>query len=365
VSTETLASGRYEIERVLGHGAMSKVVLARDAELGRHVAIKVLDESLAADDSFRTRFTREARNAAALGHPNVVTVFDVASAEEQPYIVMEYVDGRTLHERLRADGPLRPNEVRAIALQVCAGLEHAHEHGIVHRDLKPGNLIERSDGTVKIADFGIARAADTTSLTEAGTIIGTAAYLAPEQAEGGVVSPATDVYALGIVLYELLNGKRPWQIETLADLARPKTEPLPDLPEHVPPDLRDVIARCLAPDPADRPQSAGEVAALLEGREDVAATVVLPRAQRHAASRRRRAERPRRPRPAGFWPAALLAALVLGLGALGLVVFNDGDDGDAVESPRPQRVELPPNAPTPEEDARNLAEWLRENSRGR
>jgi serine/threonine-protein kinase len=332
---------------------MAKVLLARDAELGRPVAVKLLDESLVADQSFRARFTREARLAAALSHPNVVTVFDAGEAEGRPFIVMEYVEGRTLDDRLR-EGPLPPEEVRSIALQVCAGLEHAHAHGLVHRDLKPGNLIQRSDGTVKIADFGIARGDEATELTEAGTIVGTAAYLAPEQADSGPITARTDLYALGVLLYELLTGRRPWKIESLADLARRREQPSAPLPEHVPLGLRDVVERCLAPEPADRPASAAEVAAMLDSRDD-AATVVLPR----AAARRR----PQRRRASPAWPIAILAALVLGLGALGLALMQDDDGGDTARDPAPAQLQPIPDGATPSEDARNLSDWLRENAR--
>jgi serine/threonine-protein kinase len=349
VTVETIAAGRYSVERVLGGGAMAKVLLARDAELGRPVAVKLLDDSLAADESFRARFTREARHAAALSHPNVVTVFDAGEAEGRPYIVMEYVEGRTLDDRLRAEGALAPDEVRRIARQVCAGLEHAHVHGLVHRDLKPGNLIERSDGTVKIADFGIARGDDATDLTEAGTIVGTAAYLAPEQAESGPITPRTDLYALGVVLYELLTGRRPWKIESLSDFTRRRGQPPPPLPEHVPGGLRRVVEQCLAWEPTDRPTSAAEIATQLDARDD-AATVVM----RRAPARRR----PPRRRAAPVWPAAILAALVLALGALGIALLQD--DGGTPTTPQ---VEPIPDGATPSEDARNLSDWLRENSR--
>ena len=356
MSVETIASGRYRVERVLGGGAMAKVVLARDAELGRAVAVKVLDESLATDESFRARFSREARLAASLSHPNLVTVFDAGEAEGRPYIVMEYVEGLTLEERLRNDGPLPPEEVRRVALQVCAGLEHAHAHGLVHRDLKPGNLIERTDGTVKIADFGIARGDGATELTEAGTIVGTAAYLAPEQAQGGDITPRSDLYAFGVVLYELLTGRRPWQIESLSDLARRHTEPPPALPEHVPPGLRAVVERCLAADPVDRPASAADVAGML-GAADDQATVVI----RRAAPRRP----PRRRGMSPVWPIALLSALVLGLAALGLALAQGDGDGGSSEgrTPTSAQVEPIPDGATPAEDARNLSDWLRENSR--
>jgi len=362
VSVAAIAGGRYRVERVLGGGAMAKVVLAHDSELDRRVAIKLLDERVAADPSFRARFTREARLAAALSHPNIVTVFDAGQGDDgSPYIVMEYVDGWTLQQRLRDEGALEPAEVRRIALQVCSGLEHAHAHGMIHRDLKPGNLIERVDGTVKIADFGIARADHATELTEAGTILGTAAYLAPEQAEAGTVTPATDVYALGVALYELLTGRRPWQVESLSDLARRRFEPPPAFPAHVPADLEDAITRSLAYDPVARPASASEFASLLTPAEREPATVVLPRAE----ARRPAPVRPRRS------PATLLAltlsALVLVLAGLGLAIARNGDGGDgAAERRQPTQapsVEPVPDGATPAEDARNLSEWLRENSR--
>jgi eukaryotic-like serine/threonine-protein kinase len=360
VSTETIAGGRYRVERSLGHGAMANVVLAHDEELGRLVAIKLLDEQLAEAGDFRARFTREGRLAAGLSHPNVVTVFDAGEAEGLPYIVMEYVDGATLEERLRAEAALNPDEVRAIAQQVAAGLEHAHAQGLVHRDLKPGNLIQRSDGTVKIADFGIARGSQGTQLTEAGAIVGTAAYLAPEQAEGGRATPRSDVYALGVVLYELLTGERPWRVDSLADLGRRRTEPVPELPSRVPADLRQAIARALEPDPDDRPSGAAEFAALLgQPKDDDAATMVLPRA--------RRARTPRGRRPLATWLALGLAAVLLVLALVGVValVADDGGGGAANEQPpASQRVEPVADGATPSEDARNLADWLRENAGG-
>jgi eukaryotic-like serine/threonine-protein kinase len=354
LSVETLSSGRYRVERVLGNGAMASVVLAHDEELDRLVAVKLLDERLAADESFRARFAREARVAAALSHPNVVTVFDVGEHDGRPFIVMEHVEGRTLEERLRREGPLPADEVRRIARQVCSGLEHAHAQGLIHRDLKPANLIERDDGTIKIADFGIARAAETT-LTETGTILGTAAYLAPEQAEGREVTQATDLYGLGVVLYELLTGERPWEVESLAALASRGTEPAPEPPPDAPADLRAAIARCLAPDAADRPTSAGEVADLLD-RQPEAATVVLPNARR---ARARRGWSP------ATWAALLAGVLLLGLGAFGLALAATGDDGDSVQGQggtTAARVEPIPDGATPAEDARNLSDWLRENS---
>jgi serine/threonine protein kinase len=354
MSVETIADGRYEIQRVLGDGAMAKVLLAHDAELGREVALKLLDEGLAADPTFRARFAREARVAAGLSHPNVVTVFDVGETDGRPFIVMELVTGRTLDERLRRDGALSANDVLAIARQVCAGLEHAHANGLVHRDLKPGNLIERDDGTVKIADFGIARPVEGTELTETGTIVGTAAYLAPEQAEAGRLTPATDLFALGVVLYELLTGRQPWKVDSLASLARRGDATPPELPRGTPPGLRTAIERCLRQDPEDRPSSAAEVSGLLDERDEDA-TVVIP----GATPRRRRT---RRSTASLLAIAAGLLLLVVVLAALGLALRTGGDSG---EPPAPAQVQPIQEGATPSEDARNLADWLRENARSR
>lgn len=353
MSAETIADGRYRVERVLGTGAMANVLLAHDAELGREVAVKLLNEGLAADPNFRARFAREARVAAGLSHPNVVTVFDVGEDDGRPFIVMELVSGRTLEERLRSDGALGASDVLAIARQVCDGLEHAHANGLVHRDLKPGNLIERDDGTVKIADFGIARAVEGTELTEAGTVVGTAAYLAPEQAEAGTVTPATDLFALGAVLYELLTGRQPWKVDSLAQLAARRNAPPPELPADTPSGLRTAIERSLLPDPHDRPASAAEFARLLDGRDlDADATVVIPRARP-----RRRKRRSLAPHFAVAAGVVLLALAVLGV-ALGL-----SDDGSNPPDTIPAQVQPIPDGATASEDARNLASWLRENAR--
>ena len=355
MSAETIAGGRYQVERVLGEGAMATVVCAQDQELDRLVAVKLLDERLAADETFRARFAREARVAAALSHPNVVGVFDVGEEDGRPFIVMEYIDGRTLADRLRAEGPLPPEEVRRIGLEVAAGLEHAHTQGMIHRDLKPGNLIERPDGTVKIADFGIARAVEGTELTDAGTIVGTAAYLAPEQAEGGEVTPATDVFGVGVVLYELLTGRHPWKVDSLEALAGRGSAPPPELPPSTPPGLQAAILRALESDPSDRPGSAAELAALLdEAPEDATAVMRRPPLRRQARAGGR------------TWLAALLGALVLGLAALGVALLaTDGDGGGGTAKPTTQaQVEPIADGATPAEDARNLADWLRENASG-
>jgi serine/threonine-protein kinase len=334
---------------------MAKVLLAEDGELGRQVAVKLLDEQLARDAAFRARFAREARVAASLSHPNVVGVYDVGESDGRPFIVMEHVEGRTLEERLRHEGALPAAEVCRIGRQICAGLEHAHAAGLVHRDLKPGNLIERSDGTIKIADFGIARLIEGTELTEAGTIVGTAAYLAPEQAGDGEITPASDVFALGVLLYELLTGTQPWKVDSLAELAGRASAPRPELPPETPWALREAVERSLETDPAARP-TVDELADLLAAPDDDA-TLVLPRTAPGGAPRRGRRERRGVSRAA--WAALIVSAALL-LAALAAVVAtgggDDGSSGTTVPDVRPLQ-----DGPTPTEDARNLAEWLRAN----
>ncbi|HET8895533.1 MAG TPA: serine/threonine-protein kinase [Gaiellaceae bacterium] len=270
---------RYTVERKLGRGGMATVYLARDTVLDRPVALKVLAEHLADDDAFRERFLREARLAAKFVHPNVVQVYDADEDERGPFIVMEYVDGHTLADELKRRGRLPPAEAVGIGIQVCAALEAAHEAGLVHRDIKPQNILLRPDGRVKIADFGIARSLDATRHTEIGTVLGTAAYLAPEQARGETVTPAADIYSLGVVLYELLTGRTPFEADTLPELLLKREQgalvPPRDLAPDVPIALERVVMRCLALEPQHRPASAAELARALEGGTDEPPTVPM------------------------------------------------------------------------------------------
>jgi eukaryotic-like serine/threonine-protein kinase len=355
MSPAPVAGERYRIERRLGGGGMASVHVGRDTELDRAVAVKLLADNLAGDTEVRERFVREAQVAARLAHPNVVAVYDAGEEDGRPYIVMEYVEGETLADTLRRRGPLPPEEAVELVAQACAGLEHAHAAGLVHRDVKPQNLLLRADGTLKVADFGIARATEGTRLTQAGTILGTAAYLAPEQAAGEEVGPPADVYALGAILYELLAGRPPYQLDSLAELARRQAgEPVPpvrDLASQVPAELEDVVMRALARLPEYRPRSAGQLARELRaavGDRDTepleAPTEVL-----------------RRPRGTFRSPRALAAAAVAVLCALALGIAAGARSGDGAPPP-PAGVEPVPRAGTPEEQARNLAEWLRRNA---
>src|SRR5919197_4274884 len=221
---------RYELDRRLGHGGMATVYRAHDRKLDREVAIKLLADNLAGDDEVRKRFSREARLAAKLDHPNVVQVFDVGDDDGRPFIVMEYVDGGTVGDRLKRRGrSLATNEALQLLCQLCEGLGHAHSKKLVHRDIKPQNLLLReSDGCLKITDFGIARAAEeTTRLTRPGKVIGTDRYMAPEQLADGKTTPGVDVYACGVVADEMLPDSRE-------------------------PELREIVERCLRLEPDDR-----------------------------------------------------------------------------------------------------------------
>jgi eukaryotic-like serine/threonine-protein kinase len=264
---DTLFDGRYRIQRKLGAGGMADVYLAEDQELGRRVAIKILNGRHANDAQFIERFRREAKNAAALNHPNIVSIYDRGNAEDTYYIAMEFLDGRTLKELIVSRGAAPVNVAIEYARQILSALRFAHRHGIVHRDIKPHNVLVDSEGRVKVTDFGIARAG-TSQMTETGSIVGTAQYLSPEQARGGEVDQRSDLYSLGIVLYELLTGKTPFDGDTPVEIAMKHLSNAPKPPStlraDIPPELDMVVLRALAKNPDDRYQSADEMEADLE-----------------------------------------------------------------------------------------------------
>jgi beta-lactam-binding protein with PASTA domain/tRNA A-37 threonylcarbamoyl transferase component Bud32 len=261
---DTLFDGRYRIVRKIGAGGMANVYLAEDQELGRRVAIKILNDRHANDDQFVERFRREAKNAAALSHPNIVSIYDRGEAEGTYYIAMEYLEGRSLKELIVGRGPAPVNIAIEYARQILSALRFAHRHGIVHRDIKPHNVLVDGEGRVKVTDFGIARAG-TSQMTEAGSIVGTAQYLSPEQARGTNVDQRSDLYSLGVVLYELLTGEAPFEGDTPVEVAMKHLSTVPDAPSTHRPDLpREldlVVLRALAKDPEDRYQSAEEMEA--------------------------------------------------------------------------------------------------------
>ena len=351
MSTVPTDLGRYRLDRTLGSGGMAIVYLAHDRELGRAVAVKLLADNLANDPTFRDRFLREAQLAAPLSHPNVVRVYDSGQDDDcRPYIVMEYVEGGSLADALARDGALSPARVVAVARDCCSGLAYAHAAGLVHRDLKPQNLLLDLDGRVKIADFGIARTLDDgTSLTLTGSVLGTAGYLAPEQAGGAQVTAAADIYGLGVTLHQLATGTMP---------GLDASQPLPD-------PLRSAVAGCLDPDPARRP-SAEALAAML----DEPATLVAPRAATAATLVGPPRVAPRHVTPArgvrnGRLAAVLLAVLI---GAV-IVILAATSGGSGPPTPaahhhqaRQRAVAAIPNGATPAAQARLLARWLRQHA---
>jgi beta-lactam-binding protein with PASTA domain/predicted Ser/Thr protein kinase len=259
--------GRYLIVRKLGAGGMADVFLAEDQELGRRVAIKILNDRHASDEQFVERFRREAKNAAGLSHPNIVQIYDRGTAEGTYYIAMEYLDGRSLKELIVGRGPAPIKLAIEYTREILAAVGFAHRHGIVHRDIKPHNVLCGPEGRLKVTDFGIARSG-ASQMTEVGSIIGTAQYLSPEQARGAPVEQSSDLYSVGVVLYELLTGQVPFTGDTPLEIAMKHLSTVPkppsDLREEVPHDLDLVVLRALAKQPADRYQSAEEMDADLK-----------------------------------------------------------------------------------------------------
>ena len=324
-----ILSGRYEIGDRLGSGGMSSVHQATDLILERTVAVKILAEHLSDDERFVARFRREALAVAKLIHPNIVQVYDTGIDDGRHYIVMEYVQGRSGAQILQRHGPLDAETTAEIGAQACAGLDYAHRRGIIHRDVKPGNLmvvggpVGGGEMTIKLTDFGIARAVEQTRITQVGSVVGTAAYLSPEQVRGEEATPATDVYALGVVLYQFLTGRLPYEGSTLAELAVRQQNERPLPPSTYNDEVPETLGARGAAGPGGRPQpplrqrrrarrrparsgmQGEDVTLPLE--EGTAATNVLGRRDRRPAA----STRPRRPstarrsprRPGARWPA--------------------------------------------------------------
>jgi beta-lactam-binding protein with PASTA domain/predicted Ser/Thr protein kinase len=269
-----LLGGRYELGEVLGYGGMAEVHIGRDVRLGRDVAIKLLRPDLARDPSFQGRFRREAQSAASLNHPSIVAVYDTGedshNGTSTPFIVMEYVEGRTLREVLEAEGRLLPQRALEITAQICAALDQAHRAGLVHRDVKPGNVMLTPSGEVKVMDFGIARAVtgSASTMTQTAAVIGTAHYLSPEQARGEHVDARSDVYSTGCLLYELLTGGPPFSGDSAVAVAyqHVREEPVPPsrIEPDVPPALDAIVLKAMAKNAANRYQTAGEMRADIE-----------------------------------------------------------------------------------------------------
>ncbi|MFC9549804.1 Stk1 family PASTA domain-containing Ser/Thr kinase [Rhodococcus sp. NPDC056960] len=269
MTTPRNLSSRYELGEILGFGGMSEVHLARDVRLSRDVAIKVLRADLARDPTFYLRFRREAQNAAALNHPAIVAVYDTGEAETEagplPYIVMEYVDGDTLRDIVRGEGPMAPRRAMEVISDVCAALDFSHRNGIVHRDVKPANVMINRAGAVKVMDFGIARAISDASspMTQTAAVIGTAQYLSPEQARGEQVDARSDVYSLGCVLFEILTGEPPFKGDSPVAVAYQHVREDPQTPSVVNPDipreLDSVILKAMSKNPANRYQTAADM----------------------------------------------------------------------------------------------------------
>jgi len=269
MSTPRLLSNRYELGETLGYGGMSEVHHGHDVRLGREVAIKILRADLARDPQFQERFRREAQNAAALNHPAIVAVYDTGEANTEfgplPYIVMEYVEGRTLRDIVKTEGPMSQKRAMEVMADVCAALDFSHRHGIVHRDVKPANVMITKNGAVKVMDFGIARAMHDgqSAMTQTAAVIGTAQYLSPEQARGESVDARSDVYAAGCVLYELITGEPPFTGDSPVAVAYQHVREDPNPPSSVnpavAPELDAVVLKALAKGPANRYQSAAEM----------------------------------------------------------------------------------------------------------
>jgi len=329
-------AGRYRLIEPLGRGAMSAVWLAHDEELDRNVAVKTL-----APTADRARFEREARAVAALSHPNICSVYDYGESDGKPFMVLECLPNGSLEERLAGGKSLPDDEAQVIAAEIAAALAHAHERGLVHRDLKPANVLFDTEGRAKIADFGIARMGGAGTLTEAGTVLGTASYISPEQASGQPAGPPSDVYSFGVILFRMLTGALPFVSTNAMELVRMhRDDPPPavsDLRTDAPPGLAAVANASLAKDPAARPADGAALVAALNGGGVAAGGVAAARTETAAATQvippttRRRRRLP-------VLPLVLLALVLLG-GGVALALSVTGRD-DSPTAPAPS-LDLP------------------------
>ena len=339
-----VVADRYELEELVGTGGMSSVFKAHDRLLERDVALKILHQHYVADPDYVERFRREARAVAQLAHPNIVTVIDRGEQDGRQFIVFEFVQGENLKQLINREGALPVRDAVQLALQVAGALGYAHDRGIVHRDVKPQNVILNEDGRAKVTDFGIARSLDVDGVTQTGTVLGTSDYIAPEQAQGQQIGVQTDVYSLGVVLYELLTGEVPFRGEGFVAVAMQHVnEPPPNVLDRrgdVPPRLALAIERAMAKRPEDRHESMDEFVADLETAlreldgygDESERTLVVPAAVR----RQRRGRRRRR-------PPVFLILLALGVlaAAAAVFLFVDGvKDNGSNPPPPPASVRL-------------------------
>jgi eukaryotic-like serine/threonine-protein kinase len=335
VQGEVIA-GRYELLELIGKGGMSSVYKAHDRLLDRQIAVKILHPHFTEDEEYVERFRREARAVAQLSHPNIVTVIDRGEDEGRQFIVFEYVEGENLKQRLERTGPMPVRDALLLTLQMARALAFAHGRGLIHRDVKPQNVLLNADGQAKMTDFGIARSIDVQGVTITGTVLGTSEYIAPEQARGQRVDAQTDVYSLGVVLFELLVGGVPYEGETFVTVAlKHVNEPVPPVLERrpdLPPRVAMAVERAMAKSPDDRFSSMQVLVDELEvclaelDPGDEQATMI---SRQPVAGKRARQPRRRKRRLGVLWPiAAVLAVLaVAGLAALGAIALRDGDDG--------------------------------------
>jgi beta-lactam-binding protein with PASTA domain/predicted Ser/Thr protein kinase len=359
VAGNTLVDGRYRILRRIGSGGMADVYCAEDSHLGRQVAIKVLHRRFAQDQEFVERFRREAKSAAGLNHPNVVGVFDRGEHEGTYYIAMEFLTGRTLKDVVTAEAPLSQERVIDIGTQILEAAGFAHRHGVIHRDFKPHNVIVDDQGHAKVTDFGIARAG-ASEMTETGSIMGTAQYLSPEQAQGHAVTATSDIYSIGVMLYEMLAGRLPFEGDSAVAVAlkhlSEQPPPISQWRPDVSPALEAVVMAALAKDPTQRWQSAEDLAAALEsaraqieaghnGGQDTAAFAPIPMPADEATAATQVAGAaapvlapvadPRPPREERRWPWFVIGLLTLALvGALLYVILSGVLAADKKDVPR-------------------------------